>query len=165
MRYWLALPLLLTAALLQSAVMPSFPIFGATPNLVLIILVSWVVQRGQKEGLFVIPLGGLALGLVDGQPLGVALLAATPLILLAELREARLTESDILLSIVLVFVSAMVYETVFLVTLALRGETVQWWESFFWVVLPVSIVSSLFTPPLYWLVHWVSRDIRRARSL
>ena len=92
---YLAAPLLLAAALIQAAVMPSFPVLGAYPNLVLVLVVSWTVVRGQREGMVVVPIGGLCLGLVSSQPVGVALLAAAPVVLLAELREARLTQSEL----------------------------------------------------------------------
>ena len=165
MSYYLAAPLLLAAALVQAAVMPSFPVLGAYPNLVLVLVVCWTVVRGQREGMVVVPIGGLCLGLVSSQPVGVALLAAAPVVLLAELREARLTQSDLLLAIALVLVSSLVYETVFLVILQVMGESVQWWGSFSRVILPTAIINSLFTLPLYWLVWWGSTRFRRAHSL
>jgi len=163
-RYYLAAPLLLAAALAQSSVLSSFPVLGVCPNLVLVLVVSWTVVRGQKEGMVVVPLGGLCLGLLSSQPVGVALLAAAPVVLLAELREARLTQSDFLLAVLLVLVSSLVYETVFLVILRVMGESVQWWGSFVRVTLPTAIVNVLFTPPLYWLVWWRSTATRRAHS-
>ena len=153
------------AALVQSAVLPYFPLLGVYPNLVLVLVVCWAVARGQGEAMVVVPIGGLCLGLVDSQPVGVALLAAAPVVLLAELREARLTQNDLLLAVVLILVSSLVYELVFLVTLRLMGESVQWWGSVFRIVLPTAIVNALIMPPLYWLVWLSSRDIRRARSL
>jgi rod shape-determining protein MreD len=164
MRYYLAAPLLLAAALLQASALSSFPILGVYPNLVLVLVVSWTVVRGQREGMIVVPLGGLCLGLFSSEPVGVALLAAAPVVLLAELREARLTQSDFLLALLLVLVSSMVYETVFLVSLRVMGESVQWWGSFLRVTLPAAIVNVLFTPPLYWLVWWRSTATRRVRS-
>ncbi len=165
MRYYLAVPLLLAAALMQSSVLSSFPVLGVYPNLVLVLVVCWTVVRGQNEGMVVVPLGGLCLGLLSSQPVGVALLAAAPVVLLAELREARLTQSDFLLAVFLVLVSSLVYETVFLVILRVMGDSVQWWGSFMRVILPTSIVNVLFTPPLYWLVWWRSTASRRALSL
>ena len=121
--------------------MPSFPVLGAYPNLVLVLVVCWTVVRGQQEAMVVVPMGGLCLGLVGSQPVGVALLAAAPVVLLAELREARLTQSDLLLAVALVLASSLVYEMVFLVILRVMGETVQWWGSFSRVILPTAIVN------------------------
>lgn len=164
MRYVLAAPLLLMTALLQTSVMPAFPIFGVAPNLVLILLVCWTVARGQREAMIIVPIGGICLSLLGSQPVGVALLASTPVVLLSELRTLRLTHSDFLLAVMLVFLSSLAYEAVFLVALRLQGETVGWFAAFLRVVLPTSIVSVLFTPPIYWLVSARSSGLRRARA-
>ena len=165
MRYVLAAVLLLFAALVQSSVLPYFPVLGVCPNLVLILIVCWTVVRGQKEAMVVVPIGGLCLSLVGSQPVGVALLAAAPIVLLAEVREARLTTSDLLLALALVLVSSLVYEGVLMVALRAAGETVSWGDGVRRVVLPTAIVNVLFTPPLYWLVWWRTTATRqRVRS-
>ena len=164
MRYVLAAVLLMTTALVQASAMPAFPVFGVVPNLVLAVAVCWTVVRGQQEAMIVVPMAGLCLGLVGSQPLGVALLATTPVLLFSELRTLRLTPSDFLLTVVIVFLSSMVYEMVLLVALRLQGETVGWFAAFLRVVLPTGIVSVLFTPPLYWLVWSRSEGLRRVRA-
>jgi rod shape-determining protein MreD len=165
MKYLLATLLLLMTALVQTSVLPAFPVFGVSPNLVLIFLVCWTVVRGEQEAMIVVPIGGLCLSFVGSQPVGVALLAATPVLLLSELAVLRLTGSDLLLTLVLVFLSSLLYESVLLVALRLEGETIGWLAAFLRVVLPTSIVSVLFTPPLYWFVWSRSEGLRRARSL
>jgi rod shape-determining protein MreD len=164
MKYVLAALLLLMTALVQASVMPAFPVFGVVPNLVLAMAVCWTVVRGQREAMVVVPMAGLCLGLVGSQPLGVVLLATMPIVLFAELRALRLTPSDFLLTVVIVFISSMVYEMVLLVALRLQGETVGWLAAFPRVVLPTGIVSVLFTPPLYWLVRSRSEGLRRVRA-
>ena len=164
MKYALATVLFLTAAIVQSSALPYFTLGGVWPNLVLILIVCWSVVRGQREAMVVVPIGGLCLGLVGGQPLGVALLATLPVVLLAELRSMRLSINDFLLSLLLVFLSCLVYEMVFLVGLRLTGESVGWGAAFLRVALPTSLVSALFTPPFYWLIWSQSGRLRRARS-
>lgn len=165
MKYVAATLLLLMAALVQTSVLPAFPVFGVSPNLVLILLVCWTIVRGQQEAMVIVPIGGLCLSLVGSQPIGVALLAVTPVLLLSELAALRLTGSDLLLALVLVFLSSLLYESVLLVGLRLEGESVGWLAAFLRAVLPTSIVSVLFTPPLYWFVWSRSESLRRIRAL
>ena len=164
MRYALAVPLFWLTAVVQTSVMPAFPVFGVVPNLVLALAVCWTVVRGQQEAMIVVPMAGVCLSLVGSQPLGVALLAMMPVLLLSELRALRLTPSDFLLTVALVFLSSLVYEMVLLVALRLQGETVGWLTAFLRAVLPTAIVSVLFTPPLYWLVWSRSEGLRRIRA-
>jgi len=164
MRYVLAFLLFTMTALVQTSFMSAFPVFGVVPNLVLALAVCWTVVRGQQEAMIIVPMAGLCLSLAGSQPIGVAMLAATPVLLLSELRALRLTPSDLLLTIALVFLSSLVYEMVLLVALRLQGETVGWLTAFLRVVLPTAIVSVLFTPPLYWLVWSRSEGLRRVRA-
>jgi rod shape-determining protein MreD len=164
MRYAFAALLLLLTALVQTSVMPAFPIFGASPNLVLVLLVCWTIVRGRREAMVVIPIGGLCLSLVGSQPVGVALLAATPVLLLTELQALRLTPSNLLLALAVVFLSSLVYEAILLVALRLEGEAVGWLAVLMRVVLPTSIIDVIFTPPLYWFVWSRSAGLRKTRG-
>jgi rod shape-determining protein MreD len=161
MKYVVAVLLLLMTALVQTSVMPAFPVFGVVPNLVLVVAASWTVVRGQEEAMVIVPAAGLCLGLFGGQPLGVSLLAMVPVVLFAELRALRLTPSNFLLTIIIVFLSSVLYEMVLLVALRAEGESVGWFAAFMRVVLPTAIVSVLFTPPIYWLVWSRSEGLRR----
>jgi len=164
MKYGAAVFLFRLTALVQTAVMPAFPVFGVVPNLVLALAVAWTVVRGRQEAMIIVPIAGICVGLVGSQPLGVALLAMTPVLLLSELRTLRLTPSDFLLTVAVVFLSSIVYEIVLLAALRLQGETVGWMAAFLRAVLPTAIVSVIFMPPLYWLVWSRSEVLRRIRA-
>ena len=112
----------------------------------------------------IVPIAGICLSLLGSQPVGVALLAMAPVLLLSEIQALRLTPSDLLLTVALVFFSSLLYETVLLVALRVQGETVGWLAAFLRDVLPTAIVSVLFTLPLYWLVWSRSQGLRRIRA-
>lgn len=164
MRYFLAAAVILVAVILQTSVVPVLSLLGAHPNVPLILVVCWAMVRGQREALVVIPMAGIAIGLLDGQPLGTALLALIPVALLAEVREARIVEGDLLLAIGAIVVATLAYETLFLITLRLTGETVHWWGSFSRMIIPTAIINTLLMPPLYAMMWLASSDLRRATS-
>lgn len=164
MKYVAAALLLLLIALVQTSVMPAFPVFGVVPNLVLATAVCWTIVRGQDEAMVVVPMAGLILGIFVSRPLGVTVLAIMPVVLFAELRALRLTPSNFLLTVAIVFLSSVLYEMVVLVSLRLQGESVGWLSAFVRGVVPTSIVSVLFTPPLYWFVWSRSQAPRRIRA-
>jgi len=164
MRYVFATLALLLTALVQTSVMPAFPIFGVSPNLVLVLLVCWTVVRGRQEAMVVIPIGGLCLSLLGSQPVGVALLAAVPVLLLSEIGTLNLTPSKLLLALAVAFLSSLIYEAVLLVALRLEGDSVGWLAALVRVVIPTSIVNVVFTLPLYWLVWLRSGGLGKIRS-
>jgi len=155
----------LFAALAQAAVMPSFSVFGVQPSLVIVLLVAWMSIRGQREALFLIPAAGFILGLLDGEPLGLAMLALAPLVLLTEVREWRRVESDLVPALVLTVAGTLVYETTVLLSLAVRGEQVSWLASIAGVLAPASIANVLLLLPVYAVIRLASLDLRRPRAL
>jgi rod shape-determining protein MreD len=69
-RIALALAVPLVAALLQGAVVPFVAFGGARPNLVVLVAASWSVAAGAREAVWWAFLGGLAMDLLSGGPLG-----------------------------------------------------------------------------------------------
>lgn len=156
--------LVLFACLVQVSVMPQFTIFGATPNLVIVLLVAWIGVRPQREALFLIPAAGFCLGLLDSQALGIAMLALAPLILLTELRELRLVESHLLPALAIVIAASLVYEGTVLLTLAVTGEPTGWPGSALDVLVPAAIANALMLLPVYAAVRLASFDVQRQPS-
>ena len=155
----------LFAALAQAAVMPSFWIFGVHPSLIIVLLVAWMSIRGQREAMFLIPAAGFLLGLLDGEPLGLAMLALAPLVLMTEVRELRLVESDLVPALVLTVAGTLVYETTVLLSLAVRGEQVSWLASVIDVLVPAAIANVLLLLPVYAVVQLASLVVRGPRTL
>lgn len=154
-----------TAALVQVSVLPAFSLFGVQPNVLIILLVAWMSIRGRREAFVLIPVGGLVLGLLDSQPLGLAMLAFAPLILLTEIREMRLIESDLLPAVILVALATLSYENTVLLTLAVQGEHPDWLSSVFDVLVPAAIANALLLLPVYGLVRLASWDTRQRRAI
>lgn len=153
------------ACLAQVSILPQFSIFGVQPNLVIVLLVSWIAVRGQREAFLLIPAAGFMLGLLDSEPLGLAMLAFAPLILLTEVRELRLVESHLLPALGLVVVASLVYEGSILLTLAVTGERTGWPGSVLNVLVPVAIANVLLLLPVYGAVRLASLDLQRQPSL
>ena len=157
----IGLALVLAAVLAQAAVIPAFSIFGAHPNAVLVLLVAWMSVRGRREALVLIPAAGFAQGLIDSQELGVAMLALAPLILMTTVRDMRLVESDLVPAIALTAIGTLVYETVVLLTLAVRGEHLEWLASTTDVLVPATIANVLLLLPLYGVLRLASPEPRQ----
>ena len=165
MKYIFAAVLVLLAAVAQTSALSSFRVLGVHANLMLVLVLSWAMVRGLKESMVVAPMGGLALGLMDAQPLGAVLLALVPVVLLTEIREARIVEGDFLLAILLILLSTLAYEVIILIVLRVTGETVQWWGTVARVIVPAAVVNALLVPPVYGLLWVSSRDLRRVQPL
>jgi len=149
------------AVLFQVAVLPAFSIFGVQPNLVIVLLVAWMSVRGQREVLFLIPAAGFLLGLLDSQALGLAMLALSPLVLMTEVRELKLVQSELAPAVALTVGATLVYELTGLVTLAVTGTNPDWLASVLDVLVPAVVANVLLLLPVYGLLRLASLDLRR----
>lgn len=162
MSYYIGLPLVFLAALAEASVLPMFRVAGLQPNLLLVLLVAWLVVRGPAEAFVLVLTGGLALGLVDGAPLGTALLALAPLFLLQELRGRHLREGGLGLALLFLLAMTLAYNLVYLAVFSVQGEAGAWQAALGRVVLPTAFLNAVLLLPVYALVLLASRDLRRA---
>src|SRR5687767_15994655 len=103
-----------------------FRVSGLQPNLVLVLLTAWLIARGQSESYWLIPIGGFFLGLVDGAPLGTAIVAMAPLAILQDVRGSQLREGGLALAIIFIVIMTVVYNLIYLMMFTLRGESASW---------------------------------------
>ena len=141
--------------------LPLFRIAGLQPNLVLVLFIAWLMVRGPGEAFVLIPIGGLFLGLVDGAPLGTALLALAPLAIVQEIRADRLSESGLVLTIVFTVGMTIVYHLVYLGVFTVRGEAGSWLTAVTRVIIPTALLNAVVLLPLYCLVNSLASELRR----
>jgi len=162
MSYYIGIPLVVTVALAEVAFLPYFRVFGLQPNLLLVVLLAWLMVRGQEEALYLIPIGAIFLGLVDGAPMGIALLALAPVAVLHDLRGSHLSEGQLLIALVFTVAATVVYQSTYLLAFGLHGQAGDILGAVLRVVVPVSLLNVAFLLPVYWLTWLFSPDVRRA---
>jgi rod shape-determining protein MreD len=160
--YYIGLPLVFLLALVEASVLPMFRIAGLQPNLVLVVLVAWLIVRGASEAFVLVPLGGFVLGLVDGAPLGTALLGLAPLAILQDLRGSRLSEGGLSQALVFTLAMTLVYHLVQLLVFTVQGEAGSWLAAFTQVVIPTAFLNLVLLVPVYAIIALASPDVRRA---
>jgi rod shape-determining protein MreD len=160
--YYVGIPLMFILAAAEASVLPLFRVSGLQPNLMLVVLVAWLMLRGPNEGFLFIVLGGLLLGLVDGAPLGTALLALAPLFLLHEARGSQLREGGLILTVVFTLVMTATYHLIYLAVFTLQGQNGNWLEAMVRIVLPTAFLNVLLLLPVYFALSLSSQELRRA---
>ena len=161
MSFYIALPLLTLFALSEVAVAPMFRVAGLQPNLVLVLLTAWLIQRGPRETFVLIPVAGVLLGLVDGAPLGTALLALAPLALLQDVRGSQLSEGGLIMAIIFVVLMTLAYNLIYLLVFTLQGEAASWLVAITRVIIPTVLLNLAVILPCYAVLSLFSQDLRR----
>ncbi len=163
MRYWTGASVALFLALIQASSIEQFKVLGVTPNLLLVLLVSWLVVRGLDDVLPMIAVAGITMGFVALQTPGLILLALLPIVALGVVREQHVIHSDMLLTLASVLVATVAYEAIIVVTLALSGGGYDVAAALRGAIVPSAIVNVMLTPPVYLFMRLARPGLRRNR--
>lgn len=161
--YYVAVPFLLLVALVEASIAPSFPVFGAHPDLMLVLLASWAVVRGPEEAMVLAPVGGAWLDLLGPAPFGVTILALAPLVLLALINELGLISSELLIALIVAAVGTILYYTVQVAVLDVVGYADASLAGLRAALFPGTLVNAALVPVLYFPLRAVTRGSRSAR--
>lgn len=134
---------------MQSSVLFRFSVGSARLPLMLLVVVSWSLLRGAREGIVWGFLGGLSLDFLSGLPLGTCALALTATAYLSSLGQLTIYRTSPLFPSGLALGASIVHDCILMVVLSLVGHTVAWPELLLRVTVPSAVLGSLVMP----LVH------------
>ena len=146
MTLYLVIPLLVIVALLQATIVSHLTIWGVYPDLPLLVVVSWSLLRGVREGLVWGFIAGAAVDLFSGAPFGAATLGLLAASLLSGLGQAAVFRVHVALPLVVMFLATIVYDLVFLLVVRISGGTVDWLASLLRIILPSAAINAALTP-------------------
>ncbi len=150
MRYLIGFAFAFALALVQASSINQFHSLGVSPNLVLVLLVTWLVVRGLDDVLPMVACAGITTGLIGLQSPGVALLALLiPIVMLGFVRELRVIHSDVVLVVAFVAVASVVYESVILAGVMITGGVLDPATAYASAVVPAAIVNLAITLPVF----------------
>jgi len=141
-------------AVLQASAVPYIQVLGVAPDLILIFAASWAVVRGYDEGFWVIPILGFTRDFISSDPVGTSALALAPIVLLAAVVRLRAMDSEFVPTAIVVAAGTLLYGIISIAILRATGQDTPVTDGAL-VVLPAIIVNAVFTPIVYFPVHWL----------
>jgi rod shape-determining protein MreD len=151
-------PLLLV---IQSAILPRFPVLGSVPNLLLVTAVAWALLRGPEAGLGWAFLAGIALDLFSLSPMGLAAFTLIITVLLVSILDQNIPSNPFLSPLFLGLLATVIF-------LLLQGLLLQilGYAQLTIVIagLPAQgVVNAVAILPIYWLLYSGVNLIARRR--
>jgi len=157
MYIFISLVILVGTAFLQATLSPFMKISGVHPDLVLLLVISWVILRGLEEGLFWAVVGGLSLDILSGAPFGAFTSSMVVVALLTSLFHGRIFGSSIILPLSLTFPLSLLFNGLVLLLLMVLGRPMDWSAAFFNILLPVAIFNTMVMVLVFPLLYLLNR--------
>jgi rod shape-determining protein MreD len=146
---YLVIPLLLVVAVLQTSLVPSFTLWGVFVDLPILVVASWGLLAGSREGTVWGFIAGVATDALSGAPFGAATFALMAVGFLAGLGGANVSRAQLALPLVTIFLATVVYNLTFLFIVRILGQPVVWLESLIRIVLPSAALNTVLAPLIY----------------
>ena len=153
MAYLIGLPLLLLAAVAQSAVLPHLRVLDGGADVVLLLTLGWVLAGDWRGGLVWAFVGGLCLDLLSGGPVGAATVGLVLMAYLASLTEGRFWRSHVLLPLAVILFGSVGFHLLQLLILFLGGFRPEVPTALWRILLPSTLVNTALMLPLYQLMR------------
>lgn len=160
---YLSLPLLGALAILQSAVLPRFPVANVHPDLVMLMVVAWGLRRGNPQTLVWGFVGGFLLDLLSGLPWGGQTLPLLAVAGLAGLGGAGVFGQHFGIPLVAALVGTWLYYGLALLILGTLGRPLPPGPFLWQVLLPASLLNTLAMVAVFPLAGLLDRLTARKR--
>ena len=164
MTIYLVVPLLVIVAILQSTIVSHFRIWGVFVDLPLLVVVSWGLLRGPREGLIWGFVAGLTVDLFSGAPFGAATLGLMAVGSLSGLGKSAVFGSQIFLPLITVLLVTIVYDILFLLVVWISGYPVSWLDSLFRLILPSAVLNTALMPVVFVIMRWLNTRFGHAET-
>ncbi|MCB8982875.1 MAG: rod shape-determining protein MreD [Ardenticatenaceae bacterium] len=158
---YVAVPVMLLLAVLQTAVLPRFSILGLVPQLSFLVALSWALLRGLEEGLAWAFIAGFSLDLFSIGPLGTTAIAYMTAVFVVMMLMRVLPENRFFIPVVMTALGSAVALFVYLLFVRLLGfaSSLETAVS----LAPLIILNAGFMLPVYWLIYSLDRLIHPRR--
>lgn len=153
----LAIPVMAILTILQTSVMPYFPLFGVTPSLPFLVALAWGLLRGTNEGVVWAFIAGFFMDLFTAAPVGGLALTYMIAVLAATLIKELLPENRTVVPMLLAAAATIIQQILYALFLGIFGYNVL--EVISASFLPTVLLHTFLILPIYWLLYLVQRAV------
>jgi len=153
MRYWILTGILLLAYLIQSVVAIYLSIGNITPDIVLIVVLSYGLLFGWEVGLIAGVVGGLLVDLTFSRYIGLHILSLGLIGLVAGLVEEKVFKDNQLLAPIAGFVGSLASHIILMTALAFYGWRFDLLESMRTTIIPSALYDMVVAVIIYGRIY------------
>ena len=155
----IGLPLLILLAITQSAIINDLTLLDGRPDLILIVVVAWGIIGRNRDSMIWALLGGLALDLLSGLPLGVTSINLILIAFLVSFSEGRFWESHILMPLGVMLITSPLFYVISILTHWILGYDIEFGAALLRVALPGTFLNLLLILPTTQVISAINRVV------
>ena len=152
-----AVPLMALLTVLQTAVLPYFPIFGITPSLPFLVALAWGLLRGINEGVIWAFIAGFFMDLFTAAPVGGMALTYMIAVLAATFLNELLPTNRNVIPMLLAAIATVIQQLLYAIYLSIFGYSIV--QMITSSLLPTALLHAFLILPIYWLLYLVQRAV------
>lgn len=160
MKNLVAIPVLLLALMLQTAVISRMMLLSGMADIVLVIVVAWALQEQVESSWHWAILAGMLVAFVSALPPVVPIIGYLLAVAFARFIIRQIWQTPILALFSVTFLSTLVYNLLAYVVLVITGVPLPLEDTLAFIVLPSVFLNLLLAIPIHALIRdlalWVS---------
>jgi rod shape-determining protein MreD len=149
MRNLIAVPVILLAVILQSAVFSRITLLSGFADLSLIMLAAWALQEEVESAWHWAAATGLLVGFVSGIPWMVPVIGYGIVVALAKMFQRRVWQAPLLAMFSVTFLGTIILNLLTLLVLQFLGVPLAIGDTLGLLILPTVLLNMLFAIPVY----------------
>lgn len=143
---------LIFTVMVQTSIVANIPLLHGVPDLILLIVLAWSLQRNARGFIMWTVLGGVMMGFVSATPLVIYLTIYLSVSLAGRLITYRLWESSLFTMLLLTIVGSLLLSIASFALYFLQGVLLPVLESVNQIALPSLILNVILAIPIYYLI-------------
>ena len=153
----LAVPVMVLLTVVQTAVLPYFPILGVTQSLPFLVALAWGLLRGVNEGVVWAFIAGFFMDLFTAAPAGGLTLSYMIAVLAACFINEVLPVNRTVIPMFLAALATIIQQILYAVFLGIFGYSMI--QVISTSLLPTVLLHAFFILPIYWLLYLIQRMV------
>ena len=153
----LAIPILGSLLILQTAVFSQLPLLRGTTDLVMVAIIAWSLQKSVKTAWQWGIIGGLLVSLSTALPFGLPIIGYLLVVGMTLLLRQRVWQVPILAMFVATFLGTLITQALTVFVLRFTGTPLAWLESVNMITLPSMLLNLVVAIPAYALLGDLAR--------
>ena len=145
----ISVPVLGLLAILQSSLISRLPLLQGTPDLIMLTLIAWSLQKRVQTAWQWSIIGGLVVSLFSAVPFGVYLINYGLTTGLTLMLRRRVWQVPVLAMFLVSFLGTLITQGITLLVLRLTGSSIQLLDALNLITLPSILMNLLFAVPIY----------------